>query len=215
MHTVNQLIHDLQCLGLSGGDTVMVHSSYKSLGGIEDGAAGVFRAFDEVLSEDGTLMLPGFSYDTVTYENPVFDRQKTPVCVSYLPEYFRTQVPGVIRSMHATHSCLLKGKRAEEMIRGHELDLTPVGSNSPLRKLPGLDGKILFLGCSPDHNTLCHGVEETAEPPYLLDHERMIHYTLRDGETVIEQTALHHSFQKDGWFYEQRLFPDHFLPDCG
>ena len=45
MHTKEQLISDLKALGIQPGDTILMHSSYKSLGGIEDGAKGFFEAF--------------------------------------------------------------------------------------------------------------------------------------------------------------------------
>lgn len=204
MHTKAEMISDLALLGIKKGDTVMVHSSYKSLGGIEGGAKAVFEAFFDVLGESGTLILPAFSFDTVGYDNPVFDIEKTPVCVGYLPEYFRTEVKGVKRSLHATHSVCAKGAKADWLIMNHELDLTPVGKNSPIAKLPRINGKILFLGCDPDHNTALHGVEETAEPPYLLNREKPIEYTLINGGKIIKQTALHHNFNLNGYHYAQR-----------
>lgn len=217
MHTLEQFKKDLYALGLRAGDTVMIHSSYKSLGGIEGGAAGIFAALEELLGPNGTLVLPAFSYATVNYDQPVFDRKETPSCVGYLPEYFRTQVPGVIRSMHASHSCSLKGYRAAELAAGHELDDTPVGPNSPLAKLPKIGGKILILGCDPAHNTTLHGVEETAEPPYLFDRTKPIHYILRDGDKEICQEAQRHCFNRVTHSYAQRyqrilqlLKPDEF-----
>ena len=204
LHTIEQFKNDLYALGLRPGDAVMMHSSFKSLGGIENGAAGVFAALEELLGPEGTLILPAFSYATVNYDQPVFDRQSTPSCVGYLPEYFRTQVDGVIRSIHATHSCSLKGARAQELADGHELDTTPVGPNSPLAKLPKIGGKILILGSHPAHNTSLHGVEETAEPPYLLDHDNLIHYILRDGEKEIHQEAMRHYFHRTTHSYAQR-----------
>ena len=203
-HSAEQFRSDLLALGLKAGDTVMMHSSFKSLGGIEGGAETVFRVLLEILGEDGTLMLPAFSYATVNYENPNFDRAQTPVCVGYLPEYFRTQVSGVIRSLHATHSCAAKGRLAEMLCADHEQDLTPVGKNSPLAKLPGVDGKILILGSPPSSNTIMHGVEEAGDAPYTLDYDRPIPYILRDGDRVIRQSALRHYFHRETYSYAQR-----------
>lgn len=203
-HSKKQFKQQIYQLGICPGDTVLVHSSYKSLGGIEDGAAGLFEAFSELLGDKGTILLPSLSYSTVTWENPFFDRQNTPSCVGFLPEFFRTCVTGVVRSMHATHSCCAKGKYADELTAEHELDLTPVGVHSPFYKIREIGGKILFLGCSPDHNTSMHGVEETAEPFYLFDRSKRIHYYLKDKERVIEQDALRHNFIVDGQIYDQR-----------
>jgi len=203
LHTTEQFKADLRALGVGAGDTVMMHASFRSLGGIEGGAAALFHTFFEVLGEDGTLILPAFSYATVTAEQPLFDQRETPSCVGYLPEFFRTQVDGVVRSVHATHSCSLKGKRANELADGHEKDLTPVGKHSPIAKLPLVGGKILILGSHPDHNTSLHGVEELVEPPYLYGDDT-VNYVLKTDADEIHQTARRHGFQKDGFFYAQK-----------
>lgn len=205
MHTSRQLIADLARLGIVSGDIILMHSSYKSLGGIEGGAEGFFKAFLDLLGPEGTLVLPALSYRDVSREQPVFDVLNTPSCIGYLPEFFRTQVPGVIRSLHPTHSCCMTGRYAEFLSEGHELDDTPVGPHSPFAKLPKLGGKILMLGCNPDHNTSMHGVEETAEPPYLLDRSERIPYVLKDAEgREHRQSALRHNFVLNGHYHEQR-----------
>lgn len=204
-HSVKQLKQDLMNLGIVPGDMVLMHSSYKALGGIDGGAKAFFEAFIELLGEDGTLILPALSFKDVTRENPVFDCMTTPSCCGYLTEYFRTSVPGVVRSMHATHSCCVIGKHKEELIKDHELDMTPVGKNSPFAKLPRYNGKILFLGCGTGPNTSMHGVEETAEPPYCIDRENPIDYVLKNGEIVIEQKgALRHNFNTQDGHVTQR-----------
>ena len=195
MHTVQQLKHDLAALGIRPGDSILMHSSFKSLGGIEGGAKGFFGAFLELLGENGTLMLPALSYESVTREQPHFDVRNTPSCIGYLPEYFRTQVSGVVRSLHPTHSCCACGRHAEFLCHAHRLDRTPVGPHSPFARLPVVHGKILILGSHPDHNTTLHGVEETAEPEYLFDRETPIVYTLTDSEgRAFQATHLRHGF---------------------
>lgn len=196
---------DLESLGIMPGDTVLIHSSYRSLGPIEGGAKTFFEWLIEYIGKEGTIMFPAFSYSRVTVDNPYFNLKTTPSNVGYLPEYFRTEIVGVKRSMHATHSCTAIGKHADYLTSGHELDMTPVGENSPLRKLVLLDGKILDLGCTPAATTLMHGVEELVEPIYLY-HPDPIDYTLDDGEgNVIEKKgAKRHNFVVDGVLYQQR-----------
>lgn len=206
MHTLTQLRNDLSRLGICPGDTVLMHSSWKSLGGVDDGAKGFFAAFLDLLGPEGTLILPALSYESVSAEQPVFDVQTTPACIGFLPEYFRTLVPGVVRSLHPTHSCCAAGKNASFITEGHEKDDTPVGPNSPFAKLPRLDGWILMLGCPPDRNTSMHGVEETAEPPYLLDRSGKVRYILRDADgREIERISWAHDFASEtGEHYIQR-----------
>lgn len=217
MHTLTQLCNDLSNLGIRPGDIVLMHSSWKSLGGVENGAKGFFEAFMGLLGPEGTLILPALSYESVSDEHPVFDVKNTPACIGFLPEYFRTQVPGVIRSLHPTHSCSMAGKHAAFLAEGHETDETPVGPHSPFAKLPQLDGWILMLGCPPDRNTSMHGVEETAEPPYLLDRTKKVRYVLRTSDGCeMERISFAHDFAcETGEHYEQRYSRIIALLDSG
>ncbi len=204
-YSAEKLKKDLYKIGIRQGDTVLLHSSYKSLGNIDGGAETFFKAFTELLGREGTLIVPALSFETVNKENPVFDIEATPSCVGYLSEFFRTRVEGVVRSMHATHSCCAVGKYADEITAGHEKDLTPVGKNSPFTKLTDYNGKILFLGCGLKSNTSMHGVEELVEPPYCIDRTETVKYILKDGDNIIEQKAYRHNFTThDGKHIAQR-----------
>ncbi len=204
MHTKEQLNQDLAALGVQPGDSILMHSSFKSLGGIEEGAKGFFEAFLALLGEEGTLVLPALSYESVTKESPYFDQLKTPSCIGYLPEYFRTQAAS-IRSLHPTHSCSAVGKNADFLCKEHYRDRTPVGPHSPFARLPLVNGKILILGSHPDHNTTLHGVEETAEPEYVFDRTSPIVYTVTDAEGRTAQvTHLRHGFHFPDRYYDQK-----------
>ena len=193
-----KLKEDLLNLGIKSGDVILMHSSYKSLGELEGGAKAFYDTFLEVLGEEGTLVIPTLSYESVTRNNPVFNLRTTPSCIGYLTEYFRTKVDGVVRSVHPTHSCCALGKYAKELTKLHYLDKTPVGENSPFRKLPEYGGKILMLGCDPRRNTTLHGVEETAEPPYCIDRVNEVTYTITDNDKTYTQTAYRHYFVVPG-----------------
>jgi len=200
-HTISQLKRDLSALGIMPGDTVLMHSSYKSLGGIENGAAGFFEGFIDLLGAKGTLVLPSLSFRWIT-EGVTFDINATPSCVGYLPEYFRTQVEDVKRSLHPTHSCCAYGAARDFIVGSHEYDHTPVGANSPFRKVPLVGGKLLMLGCTLAPCTMMHGVEETVMPPYLLT-ENEQDYPVRDYDG--REFTMHvrrHAFNING--YAQR-----------
>jgi len=200
-HTIAQLKKDLANIGIMPGDTVLMHSSYRSLGGIEDGAAGFFKGFIDLLGPKGTLVLPTLSYRDV-YEGKSFDIHTTPACVGYLPEFFRTNVEGAIRSLHPTHSCTSVGALAKFMADSHELDHTPVGANSPFRKMPVVGGKLLMLGCGLGPCTSMHGVEEIVMPPYLLTPDEMI-YTVTGYDGIERKMPVRrHAFNING--YAQR-----------
>lgn len=159
------IVAALQRLGLTAGDLVMVHSSMKSLGTVEDGAQTVIDAFDEVLTREGTLVVPTFCQVDLhhAYESWYMDK---PSDTGYLTEYFRKQMY-VYRSNHPTHSVAARGKLARELTKEHAaygphcsaFGETSFADSSPWRKLPKMGGKIVLLGVRTGVNTMKHVLE--------------------------------------------------------
>lgn len=200
---MEKLLNDLRALGICEGDIVLVHSSFRSLGYVEDGIAGLIADLIKVLGPSGTLLIPTLSYAYITMENPVFDVRKTKACIGAVPEYFR-QMDGVHRSLCPTHSVAAIGHDAEDITAQQLLDHTPVGLHSPFRKLSECGGKILMLGCGLEPNTSMHGVEELVEPPYLYlpgDYP----FTVVDENGIAHDIRMkRHNFQKGNMIYQQR-----------
>ncbi len=161
-----QMVEELSALEIRPGGMLLVHASLRSLGAVEGGAETVIQALLQVLGEQGTLLLPALSYETVSAEQPRFDVRHTPSCVGALTEYFR-QREGTMRSLHPTHSVCAVGRDAEALLASHYHDETPCGTNSPFHHLPLNNGQILFLGCGLRPNTSMHAIEELIEPSYL------------------------------------------------
>ncbi len=193
--TALRIAEELVQAGLRPGAVILVHSSLSKLGWVEGGAETVIQGLRLALGAEGTLLLPAFSYATVGQANPYFDVRATPSCVGAIPEFFRQQ-PGVIRSVHPTHSVCGVGRLAAALCSEHPLDNTPVGAHSPLRLVRDLCGQVVFLGCGMGPNTSMHGVEELARPPYLLREFITYHITLADGGHI-ELLHRHHDFR--GW----------------
>ena len=198
----NQLIKDLQRIGVCGGDLLVVHSSFKSLGCVQGGAECVITALKDAVGEDGTLIFPTFTY-VPSYEDSYFSNLETPSCVGYLSEFFR-KTDGVIRTNHPTHSVAIYGKLRDELGAESELDDTPMGIHSPYRKLSKYGGKILMLGCSLAHNSFMHAVEEVVQAPYALRGYQ--EYTIVDQfGTVSKRRIRRHNFTRpDGKHIYQR-----------
>ena len=193
MSSFEILVEDLKNLGLQKGDTVIVHSSLKSMGQVDGGANTVIDAIIEVIGNDGTVLFPAFSWDPCI-STLKFDAKNTPCCVGTIPEVFRKR-EGVIRSLHPTHSLSAYGKHAKYLVKDHELDTTPVGKNSPLQKLIELGGKILMLGCGLRPNTFMHGVEEIGGAPYVLGAPKTFEMTDVDG-TIVKKSIKQHYFHR-------------------
>lgn len=184
--TQAQLSADLRALGLSSGQCVLVHSSLRRIAGpggwIIGGAEAVILALEEVLTPDGTLVMPTHSSDlsepaywvappvpatwwpSVRAHMPAFRPDLTTTRgMGRIPETFRRQA-GVRRSNHPQHSFAAWGRHADFITAGHALSPS-LGEASPLARLYDLDGWILLLGVGHDRNTSLHLAEARADWP--------------------------------------------------
>jgi len=192
---------DFRSLGIRPGDTVLMHSSMKALG-TDQTPAFFLEALSSYLGDRGTLLLPTFTYEEVTPEHPVFSVTESASCVGLLTNTFR-KMPGVIRSVHPTHSCAARGYRADELTREHLLDHTPVGPHSPFRLLPEAGGKVLMLGPVNVHNTFLHGMEEIVSAPWCLC-PNLLTYTLKDTVgNIIRKDYYPHNFKNIRQCYDR------------
>lgn len=175
-HTVQSLSSDLRLLGLTAGDTVLVHSSASAIGFVAGGTQAVVQALLDVLGPDGTLVVPTHTPDNsdptrwrhppvpeswwqpIRERAPGFDRDRTPSrWMGVIAEAVRTW-PEALRSDHPQVSFAAVGRRAAEVTGGHQLD-DALGERSPLGAVYRLDGKVLLLGVGHDSNTSLHLAE--------------------------------------------------------
>jgi aminoglycoside 3-N-acetyltransferase len=112
MHDRARLVKDLRALGLQSGDDVMVHSSFKSLGGVVGGPPTVVEALLEVVGPEGTLVVPTFTHSGTTH----FDPLVSPSHNGAITEAARAH-PRALRSWHPTHAVTAIGPAAAELVR--------------------------------------------------------------------------------------------------
>lgn len=174
MLTKKDIKDGLLGLGLRPGDNVMVHSSLKSFGYVDGGADAVVDAILDVLTPEGTLLVPTSVFDgSVT----VFLRQTTEVDLRTAPsllgkitETVRLRT-GSIRSIHPSHPVTAIGWNASELLSEHHLGDSAAGYKSPYGKLSRTpNGKVLLIGVSNDSNTMLHTAEEYFTP-YIFNGE--------------------------------------------
>lgn len=143
-------------LGLRAGDVVLVHSSYRSLGEVKGGPRTVIDALVEVLTPEGTLIMPTFNFDF--NQGEPWDVNKTPSHMGVLTEIVRTD-PQARRVFHPFYSFAVLGKLKEELTRTRYKD--SYGEESIFMRLRQLDGKIMIIGLSYTHSmTFFHHVEQ-------------------------------------------------------
>ncbi len=147
----------LSALGLKRGMNIIVHSSLKSFGKVDGGADTVIDALCELLTEDGTLVMPSFNHGEPYRNGEIFDISQTPTSNGIIPETFRKR-EGVIRSINPTHSFAVWGKNKEYYTKDHQKSGC-FGVDSPLYRLMKDDGYCLLLGVGYNSNTFHHCVE--------------------------------------------------------
>ncbi len=191
VYTKRDLIQNLRGLGVRPDDTLLVHSSMKAVGAVEGGADTVLDAFSEYLSE-GLLILPTHTWSSINAAHPLYDPAVEPACVGILPNLFR-QRPGVVRSLHPTHSLAARGWGAAAFVEGEELRETACPRNGCYGRLYDRGAKILFLGCRLTSNTYLHGVEEwCGVPERITDTYEQLYIRLPWGGTMERPMRRHY-----------------------
>lgn len=180
MYTKTALKEQLIQMGLKQSDVVLIHSSMKAIGEVEDGADGVLDVWQEYFVE-GLLLLPTHTWANVNAENPEFDPVNTESCVGLLTNLFRKR-PGVVRSLHPTHSMAAYGRNAAEYVAGEEYCNTPCTPGGCYDRLRRVGGKILLIGVGHERNTFIHSVEEVLNiPNRLADKPMELRICMPDG----------------------------------
>ena len=152
-------------LGIKEGDSVIVHSSLKSLGYVEGGPDAVIDGFLEAVGKDGTLIFPTLCQNDweQVYENWHID---VPSDVGLITNVFRKR-EGALRSNQATHSVAAMGKDAKYItethgVTGKRIGIfgdTPFAADSPWEKMYKMNTKMVFLGVEALYATMRHYAE--------------------------------------------------------
>jgi aminoglycoside 3-N-acetyltransferase len=177
------LAEQFRALGLSAGQSVLLHSSMSELGFVVGGAPTVVLALLDVLTERGTLMVPTHSagnsepsrwqnppvphewWPTIRDEMPAFDPQVEPLWLMGAVAETVWRWPNAGRSNHPQHSFAAVGQERDTLVGGFTPYDAAFGEDSPLGRLYALDGYILLLGVGHENNTALHMAESRTDYP--------------------------------------------------
>jgi aminoglycoside 3-N-acetyltransferase len=174
---------------------------------VDGGANTVIDALLGALGPDGTLLMSAITADSsmvvrcieaadagVALDTPPLDVLHAETWAGTIPQTFRKR-PGVLRSLHPTHSVTAFGARAAEMIAGQHDVPGPCGTGTPFMRLAQESrGFVLLLGVNHESNTTLHGVEELAQLEYVL-YPKLCRVPVLAPEGPIEaRTRVHRPF---------------------
>lgn len=204
------VINAIEKVGVTKGDTIMVHCSLSSMGFVCGGPQIIIEALLETVGEEGTIMMPTQSWknldptagvhweepeewwQTIRDNWPAYNKDITPTnTMGAVAEMFR-KWPGACRSDHPARSVAAYGKHAKYLTENHDLS-NIFGEGSPLSKLYELGGKVLLIGVGYDKNTSIHLADARANYP--------------SKHTAVESSAIMEN-SKRVWKSYETLFVD-------
>ncbi len=159
---IAEVTQQLRTLGVREGGVLLVHTSFRAVGPVEDGPLGLIAALRTAVGPSGTLVMP-----TMTDGESVFDPRATPTTdMGITAESFWRQ-PGVLRSTHPAGSFAAVGPHAERICAPQPLE-PPHGHDSPVGRVYDLGGQVLLLGVTHGESTTLHLAEALAGVPYSV-----------------------------------------------
>src|ERR1700677_4031090 len=165
MYSIAELANDFRNLGITPGDTVMLHASVRAVGEVAGGPDAIHLALTSALTTQGTLMMYAScprDYDelgrgNLTIEQEREIREKFPAFDPLtarsdrdngtLVEFLRTYPESRVNRHVARF--VFRGKQTEHLMERQPWDYG-FGVNSPLERFLRLDGKIVLLGSAHD-----------------------------------------------------------------
>lgn len=203
----DELVEDLRYVGIDPGDTVLVHSSMRSIGFVVGGAQTVVESLLAAVGERGTVVVPTHSglwsepshwsvpmpgewWHKIRTGTPAFHPRITPTLeMGAVVECVR-RWPGFRRSWHPRVSFGAVGPAAEAVLADHAL-AAPFGERSPIGRLYDRSTstadpapvKILLIGVGHHASSALHLAESRAVWPGKRWIDQGASITGADGRT--------------------------------
>lgn len=196
--TKEELKNQLKGIGITEGDTVLVHSAMSKIGFVDGGPKTIVDALLEIVGSKGHILMPNspnarFQLDYIQ-EIESFDVLNDKSKLGAISEYFRNH-KDAIRSWHPTEPVSCIGPDAEYFVGTHFNQLTPYNENSPFYRVAEQNGKILMIGVTLDNaGTNLHTLEDAIEDfKYPIYHPTIFETKIVDpkGETHTVKTKVH------------------------
>jgi len=220
MYTKTDLIRHIRALGIRSTDTVMVHTSLKSIGVIDPGLKTTAEIYIEALREvlsDGLLLIPAHTWATIQEDGQVFNVRSSVPCIGAVPsvavrmaaESYDSGKRDCLRSLHPTHSVVAFGKRAESYIADDRDAVTPAPQWGCFGKLYEENAKILLVGVNQGRNTFFHAVDEYLDIPNRLRKHSVALTVVDYAGNITIRHLTRHSHSMSDYFMNYEPWLEH------
>ena len=188
MYKRQELLSGFQKIPLTPSRTIMVHSSYKSLGGVEGGAETIIDALLDFVGPDGTILFPTFNFHEWT-ERHYFDISETLSKMGIISEVAR-QREDALRTPHPIFSFTALGKEKDSFAKCD--DVRAYGDNSVFGLFHRMNGVIISIGL---HWNSTFSMHHYVEYHTGCDYRRTKHfsgiYVDSNGEPSVKTYTMH------------------------
>lgn len=186
-------INDLNNSGLTGKETIMIHSAFSSIKNIEGGVNTVIDSLKEYF-KDGLLLIPTHTWASIREDNDTNDLTQANSCVGFLTNNVILD-KDFLRSNHPTHSVCAYGKTAKEYIKRDDNSTTPANPEGCFGALK-YDGYIMFIGAPLSKNTFVHSIEEEMIVPDRFTNHIYTFYSVDKNNNKHEYRMPRHYNEK-------------------
>jgi aminoglycoside 3-N-acetyltransferase len=161
----NDFVECLKQLGIKKDDVLFIHSDISKFGKLASKdrrfiLGTLVNVFNDIIGNDGTLLMPTFSYSFCN--NEIYDVQNTSGKVGILNEYFR-KLPDTVRTLHPIFSVAISGNKKHRFL---DVSKDSFGENCIFDKIRKFNGKLVFFGANFQSCTYLHYIEQMHGIPY-------------------------------------------------
>jgi aminoglycoside 3-N-acetyltransferase len=201
-YSQEDLVSGLKSVGIKQGDTVLTYVSFGLLGRLKGGKNSesssqiLLNSFKTVLGENGTLLVPTYTYSFCNNEK--YQVEQTPSSIGPFTEFFRQQ-ENVKRSRNPIFSVAGLGPKTTLLLTN--LPQTCFGKDCVYDRLTKIGGKICMIGLGLQWATFRHYIEQTIKIP--------ARYSKKFSGNIVENNQVKHEV----WDYFVRKLDDHCYPD--
>ena len=179
------ILAQLSSLGVPKNKIVLMHSSLRLVGKLEEGAKTLLDALIEHVTEKGGLLcVAAHTWGNLRREITL-DMSSPKTCLGAFSD-FAASDPRGIRSENPSHSVVVFGDRtkAEALIENDKYVLSGTAPDSVYGKLFAEGGAVLLVGVAHNKNTYIHCIDEMLEIPDRLSEPMRVAVKRRSGEVV-------------------------------